>query len=533
MPSVVFYDTTLRDGTQGEGVYFSVEDKIRIVKKLDRLGIDYIEGGWPGSNPKDMEFYELLSGLRLDHAKVVAFGSTRRPYNPPETDKTLNDLLATGTGVVAIFGKSWDLHVREVLKVTPAENLELIADSLAYLKSHGREVIYDAEHFFDGFKSNPSYAMETLRAALRGGADSIVLCDTNGGILPLEMLEILKQVQTEITLPLGVHFHNDSGMAAACSVIAAQHGVVQIQGTFNGYGERCGNANLATIIPILVLKLGYDSAVKKELPRLTETSRFISELANLQHDERQPFVGASAFAHKAGTHVDAILKNPLTLEQIHSEQVGNKRRFLLSEQAGRSTILNKVREIVPETQKDDPKIIFLTKKLKDLENIGYQFEAAEASFDLLIKKTFNLYEKAFTLEGFRIIVEKRGDQPVFSEATIKVAVGNEYEITAAEGDGPVNALDSAIRKALHRFYPEINDISLKDFKVRVMDEKRGTAAKVRVLIESSDGNNSWGTVGVSENLIEASWEALVDSIEYGILYKHSLMENGHQTEPNS
>lgn len=519
MPEITFYDTTLRDGAQGEGVYFSVEDKLRIVKKLDELGINYIEGGWPGSNPKDFEFYKLAAKLNLKQAKVTAFGSTRRAYNEARNDKTLNDLLATEMPVITIFGKSWDLHALEVLKVSLEENLAIIEDSVAYLKQNGRDVIYDAEHFFDGFKANPDYTLETIKAAARGGASTIVLCDTNGGTLPLEVMDIFNQVKQKVSMPLGVHFHNDSGVAVASSVISVQSGAAQVQGTFNGYGERCGNANLSSIIPIIILKLGYDSTVTENLHLLTDTSHLIAELTNLHHDERQPFVGASAFAHKAGTHVDAMLKNPLTLEHVRSEQVGNRRRYLLSDQAGRSTILSKVKEVVPETQKDDPEVIELTNKIKELENSGYQFEAAEGSFELLIKKAFNLYEKVFNLEGFRIIVEKRGDQPVFSEATIKVAVGNEYEITAAEGDGPVNALDSAIRKALLRFYPGIGDINLTDYKVRVMDEQRGTAAKVRVLIQSTDGENSWGTVGVSENLIEASWAALVDSIECGILYK--------------
>ncbi|HEY8462989.1 MAG TPA: citramalate synthase [Bacillota bacterium] len=525
MAQVFFYDTTLRDGAQGEGIYFSVEDKLRIVKQLDALGINYIEGGWPGSNPRDFEFYQAAAGLNLTNAKLVAFGSTRRSSNPPQTDKTLNDLLATGTQTVTIFGKSWDLHALEVLKVSLAKNLQMIEDSVAYLCQNNRETIYDAEHFFDGYKANPGYALETLKAAVRGGASYIVLCDTNGGTLPLEALEIINHVQREIAVPLGVHFHNDSGVAVAASVMAVQKGVLQVQGTFNGYGERCGNANLSSIIPTLILKLGYESTVAPNLKQLTETSRLISELTNLQHDERQPYVGGSAFAHKAGTHHDALLKNPLSLEHIRSEQVGNQRRFLLSDQAGRSTVLKKIKEFVPEANKEDSQVVNLTKKLKQLEALGYQFEAAEASFDLLIKKSFGLYEKAFNLEGFRIIVEKRGDHPVLSEATIKVAVGDQYEITAAEGDGPVNALDTAIRKALLRFYPEIKKIGLIDYKVRVLDEKRGTAAKVRVLIESSDGQKRWGTVGVSENLIEASWQALVDSIEYGILQQKAANSN--------
>jgi 2-isopropylmalate synthase len=526
MSKIVIYDTTLRDGVQGEGVFFSVEDKLRIAKKLDLLGIDYIEGGWPGSNPKDLEFYFEGAKLNLRTAKLAAFGSTRRPYNQPRDDKTLNDLLITGISTITIFGKSWDLHALEVLKVTLGENLQIIEDSVAYLKQNGREIIYDAEHFFDGYKANPDYAMETIKAAVRGGAFIIVLCDTNGGTLPLEAIDIINRVKKDISSPLGVHYHNDAGAAVASSIMSVQAGACQVQGTFNGYGERCGNANLSSIIPTLILKLDYECNVKDHLQLLTETSRYISELTNLHHDERQPYVGACAFAHKAGTHVDAILKNPYSLEHIRSEQVGNHRRFLLSDQAGRSTILSKVRETVPETKKDSPQVLELTNRLKELENLGYQFEAAEASFDLLIKKTFYVYEKAFTLEGFRIIVEKRGDQPVITEATIKVCVGNDCEMTAAEGDGPINALDTAIRKALLRFYPEITNINLIDYKVRVLDEKRGTAAKVRVLIESSDGNNTWGTVGVSENLIAASWEALVDSIEYGILLKKAQIDSG-------
>lgn len=521
---VIFYDTTLRDGAQGESVHFSMEDKLLIVKKLDSLGLDYIEGGWPGSNPKDHEFYQAAAKLKLKHAKLTAFGSTRRANNSPAGDKTLNDLLATQTPVVTIFGKSWDFHAREVLKISLAENLQLIEDSVAYLRQKGKEVIYDAEHFYDGFKANPGYALETLKAAARGGANSLTLCDTNGGTLPLEAVDIFNRVKAEFSLPIGVHFHNDSGTAVASSIMSVQSGAAHVQGTFNGYGERCGNANLSSIIPTLIIKLGYETMLEPNLQSLTEVSRFISELTNLHHDERQPYVGASAFAHKAGTHHDAIIKNPLTLEHIRPEQVGNERRFLLSDQAGRSTVLHKLKEILPETKKDDPQVLNLTNDLKKLENLGYQFEAAEASFDLVIKKAFNLYEKVFNLEGFRIIVEKRGDHPVFSEATIKVGVGNETEITAAEGEGPVNALDSAIRKALHRFYPEISDIKLVDYKVRVLEEKRGTAAKVRVLIESSDGKDSWGTVGVSEDIIEASWEALVDSIEYGILHKNSSEE---------
>lgn len=517
MATVQIYDTTLRDGLQGEGVFFSVDDKIRIVKALDDLGIDFVEGGWPGSNPKDQEFYARMKDLPLQHATLAAFGSTRRASNLPENDPVLLNLLAANTPVITIFGKTWKIHVTDVLRIHYDENLKLIEDSIAFLRSAGRRVFYDAEHFFDGYKDDPEYALATLEAAARGGAESIILCDTNGGTLPYEAIEMLKVVQKRINLPIGVHIHNDTGMAAAISVLAAQEGAVQIQGTFNGYGERCGNANLSTILPTLILKLGIPCQAAPYLKRLTSTSRLISELTNLHHDERQPYVGASAFAHKAGMHVDAVTKNAQTQEHVLPESVGNMRRFLLSDQAGRSTILSKAQELVPNLTKDAPEVSALTEQLKSLEHKGYSYEAAEASFELLIKKAFNIYEKVFKLEGFRIIVEKRGDHPSFSEATIKVSVDGVSEITAAEGDGPVNALDSAIRKALCRFYPELRDISLYDYKVRVLEENAGTAAKVRVLIETSDGRRSWSTVGVSENIIEASWQALVDGIEYGIL----------------
>ena len=516
MAKVAIYDTTLRDGAQGEGVLFSVDDKLRLAQQLDKIGIDYIEGGWPGSNPRDLEFFKRASHLTLEHAKLTAFGSTKRPQVEPDQDLTLTNLLAAETSAAAIFGKSWILHVTEVLRIDPQENLALIEDSVAFLKSRGREVIYDAEHFFDGFAANPAYALATLCSAAKGGADWIVLCDTNGGTMPLAALKAVRAAREAVGVPLGVHIHNDSGMAAAISVMSVEAGVSQVQGTFNGYGERCGNANLSSIIPTLILKMGLECSVKPHLEQLTKTSRLISELTNLHHDERQPYVGASAFAHKAGMHVDAVRKNPVTLEHIPPELVGNSRRMLLSDQAGRSSILEKAIDRYPNLTKNSPEVNMLTEQLKELEHLGYQFEAAEASFDLLIQKAFNDYVKAFSLNGFRIIVEKHEDQPVFSEATIKVTVNGQEELTAAEGDGPVNALDGAIRKALARFYPELRNFKLVDYKVRVLEENRGTAAKVRVLIQTSDGEEDWGTVGVSENLIEASWSALVDSIEYGI-----------------
>jgi len=516
MSKVMIYDTTLRDGAQGEKVFFSVEDKIKIAKKLDELGVDYIEGGWPGSNPKDLEFFKKIGDYQFKHGKLSAFGSTKRPGNSVEEDAILQNLLSAGTPVIAIFGKSWDLHVKEVLRVSLEENLRIIEDSVSYLKNHHKEVIYDAEHFYDGYKHNPQYAIESLQAAIRGGADSVVLCDTNGGTMPLEAIEIFQKVHSAISVPLGIHIHNDSGMATAISILSVQKGAMQVQGTFNGYGERCGNANLCTIIPNLLLKLGYEAEVTLNLAALTETSKLISELSNLPHETRLPYVGSSAFAHKAGMHIDAVKKNLQTFEHIDPATVGNERRFLLSDQAGRSTVLLKAEKLIPNLTKSDPKIAELTENLKVLENMGYQFEAAEASFELLIKKAFGEYDQVFSLDGFRIIVEKRGNQPTLSEATIKVTVNGEQELTAAEGDGPVNALDSAIRKALRRFYPEIKDFHLADYKVRVLEENQGTAAAVRVLIDTSDGHSHWGTVGASENIIEASWQALVDSIEYGI-----------------
>lgn len=518
MSKIEFYDTTLRDGLQGEGIQFSVEDKLRVIKVFDELGLDYIELGWPRA-AQDNAFFQEAAKLKLKKAQMTVFGSTARPGISAKDDINLQNLLKTDISTITLFGKSWDLHVLDVLQTTLEENLRIINDSIAFLKKNNCKVIYDAEHFFDGFKNNSAYALETLEAAENAGASMIVLCDTNGGILPLEALDIFNEVKKRISIPLGVHFHNDSGMAAALSVMLAQNGAVQVQGTFNGYGERCGNASLTTVMPTLLLKLGFDAQVKRNLKKLTNASHFVAEIANLHHDGRQPYVGSSAFAHKAGTHHDALLKSSSSLEHISCEQVGNNRRFLLSDQGGRSTVLNKIQAFAPDVNKDDPMVVDLTKKLKDLESRGYKFEAAEGSFDLLIKKEMNHYEKAFDLDGFRVIIEKRGENSVVTEATIKVNVDGVEEITAAEGDGPLNAIDSAIRKALLRFYPELSEIDLIDFKVRVLEESKGTAAKVRVLIESTDGKHTWGTVGVSENLIEACWSALVDGIEYGLLLR--------------
>ncbi len=515
---VEFYDTTLRDGSQAEGVAFSVEDKLIIIEELDKLGIRYIEGGYPGSNPKDIEFFKRAKNLVLETATVVPFGSTRYPTFSPDADPNLSALLDTGARTVTIFGKSWKLHATDVLRVTADENLELIETSVRYLVDNGREVIYDAEHFFDGYADDPDYAIKTLHAAADGGAKCLVLCDTNGGRLPTEIQEGVKVVMSELLLPVGIHAHNDAGMGAANSVLAVQAGANHIQGTFNGYGERCGNANLASIIPTIQLKLGIECFSETQLQSLTSVSRLISELANLPHDERQPYVGHSAFAHKGGLHTDAIRKNRLTYEHIVPEKVGNSQRILVSDQAGRGTIMKKIEKEYPNYDKNSPQVLELFKRLKEAENEGYQYEAAEASFRLLTRKVFNGYESFFEQLGFRVIIEKFSDHTMRSEATVKVTTPDGNTIhTAADGDGPVNALDTALRKALEQFYPELETVRLMDYKVRVLDTKAGTGSKVRVLIEAGDGRESWRTVGVSENIISASYEALIESFEYKLL----------------
>ncbi len=516
---VEFYDTTLRDGSQAEGVSFSVEDKLIIIEALDKLGIHYIEGGYPGSNPKDIEFFKRAKDLTLKTAKVVPFGSTRYPAFTPENDPNLSALLDTGARIVTIFGKSWQLHATEVLRVSAEENLELIESSIRYLVENGREVIYDAEHFFDGYNDDPEYALKTLHAAATGGANCIVLCDTNGGRLPLEIQEGVKTAISALTLPIGIHAHNDAGMGAANSVLAVQAGANHIQGTFNGYGERCGNANLASIIPTIQLKLGIKCLSDSQLQEITTVSRIISELANLPHDERQPYVGRSAFAHKGGLHTDAIRKNRLTYEHIEPEKVGNTQRILVSDQAGRGTIMKKIEKEYPDYDKNSPQVLELFNQLKEAENEGYQYEAAEASFELLTHKVFNGYESFFEHLGFRVIIEKFSDHTMRSEATVKVTTPDGESIhTAADGDGPVNALDTALRKALELYYPELRTVRLIDYKVRVLDTKAGTGSKVRVLIEAGDGQISWRTVGVSEDIISASCDALIESFEYK-LYK--------------
>lgn len=514
---IKLYDTTLRDGAQTEGVSFSVSDKLRIAQKLDELGISYIEAGWPGTNPKDIEVFKELKKLHLKNAKIAAFGSTRRPKISAKDDQILKYLIKAETKVITIFGKGWDLHVRDILRTTLEENLNMISESVAYLKLKNKEVIFDAEHFFDGYKSNPDYALAALEAAEDGGADCIVLCDTNGGTVTSDIFRIITDVKNMVKKPLGIHTHNDCELAVANSIAAVQAGCAHIQGTINGYGERCGNANLISIIPLLKLKLGIDCVSDFQLKELTEVSRFISETSNMKQVSSQPFVGVSAFAHKAGVHVNAILKNPKSYEHIEPAVVGNRRRLLISELSGKSAILRKAEEFNLQLRQDSPKAKKILKLLQDLEHKGYQFESAEASFELLMNRAIKKLKSFFQLEGFRVIVEDDKEGNLISEATIKLKVGKKKEHTAALGDGPVNALDNALRKALREFYPTLDKMHLSDFKVRVLDEKAGTAAKVRVLIQSQDEKDSWWTVGVSENIIEASWLALVDSIEYKLL----------------
>ncbi len=514
---VILYDTTLRDGAQGEGVQFSVEDKLRAAKKLDQLGVHYIEGGWPGANPRDIEFFEQARSLKLTTAKLSAFGSTCRPNTPAEQDPVLNQLISAQTPVVTIFGKTWDLHVTHVLQTTLPENLRMIRESISFLKAKGREVIYDAEHFFDGFKTDPAYAISTLRAALDGGADCLVLCDTNGGTMPLELSAIISRVKELVPAPLGIHAHNDSGLAVANSVIAVQQGAAHVQGTFNGYGERCGNANLVSIIPNLQLKLGYKILAAESLAQISSTSRFISELANMIPDEKQPYVGRSAFAHKAGMHADGVIKVSQSFEHINPSLVGNNRRILVSDQAGRGNILARVKRYQPNIDKGSPVLSTLLNKLKQLEYQGYQFEAAEGSLDLLIKKHLGMFRPSFHLEDFRVLIARDSQDSMSCEAIVKIRVNDELVHVVSNGAGPVNALDQSLRKALEPFFPILQQMVLDDYKVRVIDGSSGTGALVKVLIETRYHGDTWGTVGVSENIIEASIQALVESLEYGLM----------------
>jgi 2-isopropylmalate synthase len=517
MKQIKLYDTTLRDGSQSEGISFSVADKIKIARELDNFGIHYIEGGWPGSNPKDILFFKKVKKIKLKNSRIVAFGSTRRMHKKVEEDLTLKYLLKADTDSIALFGKSWDLHVKCALRTTLGENLKMIYDSIKYLKNKNKELIYDAEHFFDGYRDNPDYALRTLKEAQRAGADNITLCDTNGGTMPDEMARIVKRVMKEIKIPLGIHTHNDADMAVANSIIAVKNGCVLVQGTINGYGERCGNANLCSIIPALKIKMGINCLSDQQMQKLTEMSRYVSEVANVIPHDHQPYVGNSSFTHKAGIHVNAVEKEAKTYEHIEPEKVGNKRRILVSELSGKSNVLFKAKELNIDFTKHSKTVENLLKKIKKLEQGGYQFEGAEGSFELLLRKAARKYNKFFDLEEFKVTIEKDSKGKLSSEAIIKLKVKGVQEHTASEGDGPVNALDNALRKALERFYPELKEMSLTDFKVRVINAEGGTEAKVRVLIESQDKEGAWSTIGVSENIIEASWQALVDSVEYKLL----------------
>ncbi len=515
MNLVKIYDTTLRDGTQAEDVSLLVEDKIRIARKLDEIGVHYIEGGWPGSNPKDVSFFKDIKKEKLVQAKIAAFGSTRRARITPDKDQNLRTLVQSEADVATIFGKTWDFHVREALRISLEENLELIFDSLEYLKAHMPEVFYDAEHFFDGYKANPEYAIKTLRAAQDAKVDCIVLCDTNGGTMPFELAGIIKEVKKHISTPLGIHTHNDAECAVANSLHAVDLGIVQVQGTINGFGERCGNANLCSIIPALKLKMKRDCISDEQMKKLREISRFVYELANFSPNKHQPYVGNSAFAHKGGVHVSAIQRHPETYEHMRPELVGNSTRVLISDLSGRANILAKAEEFAINLDSKDPVTLEILDNIKEMENRGYQFEGAEASFELLMKRALGTHRKFFSVIGFRVIDEKRHeDQNPISEATIMVKVGGKVEHTAAEGNGPVNALDNALRKALEKFYPRLKEVKLLDYKVRVLPAGQGTASAIRVLIESGDKENRWGTVGVSANIIDASYQALIDAIEY-------------------
>lgn len=511
-------DSTLRDGAQAQGISFSLEDKIKVVQCLDELGISYIEAGNPGSNPKDMEFFKKIKNYKLKNAKLAAFGSTRRPKSKAEDDKNIQNLLEAGTDVVVVFGKSWDFHVTDILKTELMENIQMIYDTVSYLREKGREVIFDAEHFFDGYKSNREYAMEVLEGAKKAGASYLVLCDTNGGAFPQEIYTATKEAVERFGNCVGIHCHNDTGMAVANSVMAVQAGATQVQGTFVGFGERCGNANLSTIIPNLQIKLNYDVIPEMKLRETTTAARFISEISNITLDENSPYVGNGAFAHKGGMHIDAVCKVPHSFEHIDPALVGNARRFLVSEVSGKSTILREIGNIFPQLSKDSPEIGKITERLKELEYEGYQFEGAQGTIELVMRKIIGKYKPFFQLEHFKIIGEQPASGGGFSStALINISVDGKTEITAAEGDGPVNALDRALRKALEVFYPQLKEVRLIDYKVRVLDTENATEAKVRVLIESTDGVDTWSTVGVSRDIIQASWIALVDSIEYKLI----------------
>ncbi len=517
MTNITIYDTTLRDGSQTEGVSYTVNDKVRITEKLDSLGVHYIEGGWPGSNPKDKEYYNIMKTKKLRHAQVTAFGSTRRAKIKTSVDVNLQALIKSHAPTLTIFGKSWDLHVTDVIKTTREENLSMISESIGFLKKKGREVFYDAEHFFDGFKNNPEYALMTILAAQEANADGIILCDTNGGTLPEEIRKIVAEIKNKIQVPLGIHTHNDLDLAVANSIAAVEMGCTHIQGTFNGLGERCGNADLCTLIGILHTKMGLKSIPENKLNLLMETAYFISEISNVKLADNHAFVGHSSFAHKGGVHIDAMLKNPKAYEHVDPALVGNHRRFITSELAGKMPIVLTAEKMGVQLDKKSPQARKLLNALQKNELLGYQYEAADASFELFVNRALKKFKPFFKLEGFKCSTEKRFDGEIFAEASIRLNVHGQEEFGASQGDGPVDALDRALRGVLTKFYPSLQQMHLIDYKVRVLDSKKGTAAKVRVLIESQDDTDSWTTIGVHENIIQASWEALLDSIEYKLL----------------
>jgi 2-isopropylmalate synthase len=522
MQPTLIYDTTLRDGTQGENITFSALEKLSIAERLDDFGVHYIEGGWPGSNPRDKQFFEIARRVEFKNARIAAFGATRKPGTPADQDPNLKALLESGCQAVTIFGKSWDLHVTRIMDNSLAENLAMIRDSVAYLTSQGREVIYDAEHFFDGFKANRGYALETVAAACQAGAAFIVLCDTNGGSLPFEIEAAIAALRAQLALQgpacaaarLGIHAHNDCGLAVANSIAAIRSGAVMVHGTINGYGERCGNADLTSIVPILCTKLDTPCVSPQNLKKIRKLSRFVSETANMTPLNSRPFVGESAFAHKGGIHVSAVMKSPCAYEHLAPETVGNHRRVLVSDLSGKSNVTYKARELGLELGANGVDSQKIVDEIKRLEQEGYQFDVAEGSFKILLEKFTEQYTPLFELESFRVTIEKDKERPCSAHATIKIRVGDQAEITAAEGNGPVSALDNALRKALDKFYPDLDHMRLVDFKVRVIDGRDGTAARVRVFIQSRDQDRVWSTIGVSEDIIEASWHALADSFQY-------------------
>jgi 2-isopropylmalate synthase len=532
MDKILVYDTTLRDGTQGENISFSAEEKLKIALRLDDIGIHYIEGGWPGSNPKDLRFFELAKTARFKNARLAAFGCTRRPGVSADADEKLQALIDCGAGVVTIFGKSWDLHVTQVMENRLEENLAMIRDTVAWLRQNGREAVYDAEHFFDGFRHNRDYALQTIAAAVEGGADFVVLCDTNGGSLPSDVEAVFAEVRARFPgVRLGIHTHNDCGLALANSIAAVRAGAVMVHGTINGYGERCGNADLTAMIPVLSLKMNRVCIPAENLKKLKSLSRFVNETANVVPVHNRPFVGRSAFAHKGGVHVSAIMKVPEAYEHMDPQRVGNERRVLISDLSGRSNVAYKARELGVELDEEGIDSRRIVAEIKQLEQDGYQFDVADGSFKILLEKLTEVFTPLFELESFRVTIEKDKGQPCQSHATVKVAVGGKHEITAAEGYGPVSALDNALRKALGRFFPDLDTMRLVDFKVRVIDGSRGTAARVRVLIDSRDQDQIWSTIGVSEDIIEASWHALADSFQFKLAREKKIRGAAQEALP--